>query len=702
MLRCVQGAELPVHRWAELHPVCTAPVSSAPPWSCVPRARHKASGAPRQCQPCCASTWLWAPVSATRAMRLCDSHSAVGSAGGCGEQQGVEAAGSRQGCGPWAARGLGAGTWLLAGGTQPASSVLTLCTSVHAVLLTLALLSAAPGFPRAVSAAVLPVPVPRSGPRAPPIGALLSPGARCVCQAQALLPSTCASQPPLLRTPCLLSVELPTTNHCPCCTVLLCEQLPLLWSPITPTQHPTPHPSPALLASQIPNSWRWERTRPSGRDVLAAPTLGSPVLCALPTRAPGSVPLDVCTCSRPPQHTRCLSAPRLPPAPGPRGPGQRLHGSARMAVSSLPLPPCAHTSLALPGGLPLLVVVLLLPLGADGRLSPLPPFSLMLAAAHRAPMHCHPSSAHRGFGLAVSSCSRSRCSRSVSVPRSAQGPRVPRSLSAGTRSWGGEGFTAGHASLLWMSPSSCGSCSRAHPGLQLALTAPLTRAHPGLTACSVLAHSWLTLKSSPHVVVAAAAAPDSSSRSGAGQGRQADRQTGTALAAAGFPAGSVVQLQRCPRAPHAGSPSQARSLCAPRAAPMRPELRLAPASSSSCSPPVLSSPPLCSGPCHCRGGPRGGPLAGGGARPSPLPPAAPSGCAHPASRVRVLSITCQTLYSFNICRYVPLFPTFHQQKGLSNSFQIRRSRWLHGTSVPILSLFIASPGPDKGWALGLI
>lgn len=337
MLRCVQGAELPVHRWAELHPVCTAPVSSAPPWSCIPRARHKASGAPRQCQPCCASTWLWAPVSATRAMRLCDSHSAVGSAGGCGEQQGVEAAGSRQGCGPWAARGLGAGTRLLAGGTQPASSVLTPCTSVHAVLLTLALLSAAPGFPRAVSAAVLPVPVPRSGPRAPPIGALLSPGARCVCQAQALLPSTCASQPPLLRTPCLLSVELPTTNHCPCCTVLLCEQLPLLWSPITPTQHPTPHPSPALLASQIPNSWRWERTRPSGRDVLAAPTLGSPVLCALPTRAPGSVPLDVCTCSRPPQHTRCLSAPRLPSAPGPRGPGQRLHGSARMAVSSLPL-----------------------------------------------------------------------------------------------------------------------------------------------------------------------------------------------------------------------------------------------------------------------------------------------------------------------------------------------------------------------------
>lgn len=40
--------------------------------------------------------------------------------------------------------------------------------------------------------------------------------------------------------------------------------------------------------------------------------------------------------------------------------------------------------------------------------------------------------------------------------------------------------------------------------------------------------------------------------------------------------------------------------------------------------------------------------------------------------VRGLSITCQNLYSFDICRYVPLFPTFHQQKGLSNSFQIRR------------------------------
>lgn len=96
---------------------------------------------------------------------------------------------------------------------------------------------------------------------------------------------------------------------------------------------------------------------------------------------------------------------------------------------------------------------------------------------------------------------------------------------------------------------SCGSRSRAHPGLQLALTAPLTRAHPGLTACSVLAHTWLTLKSSPRVVVAAvAAAPGSSSRSGAGRAGQADRD------------GSFCHW--FPRAPSAGSPSQARSLCA--------------------------------------------------------------------------------------------------------------------------------------------
>lgn len=151
----------------QLHLVRTAPVSSAPPWSRVPRAWHRASGAPWWCQLCCASTWPWTPGSATRALRLRDSRSAVGSAGGWGEQQRMEAAGSRQSCGTWAARGLGAGIgcWLAERSPPPVCS--HRARTVHAVLLTLALLSAAPECPCAVSAAVLPVPVPRSGPRVP-------------------------------------------------------------------------------------------------------------------------------------------------------------------------------------------------------------------------------------------------------------------------------------------------------------------------------------------------------------------------------------------------------------------------------------------------------------------------------------------------------------------------------------------------------
>lgn len=65
--------------------------------------------------------------------------------------------------------------------------------------------------------------------------------------------------------------------------------------------------------------------------------------------------------------------------------------------------------------------------------------------------------------------------------------------------------------------------------------------------------------------------------------------------------------------------------------------------------------------------------------------------------MRGLSITCQNLYSFDICRYVPLFPTFHQQKGLSNSFQIRRPG---GDSAPLDIPPCA--GPEAGRALGLL
>lgn len=340
------------------------------------------------------------------------------------------------------------------------------------------------------------------------------------------------------------------------------------------------------------------------------------------------------------------------------------------------------------------MVMLLLPLGADGLPAPavLAHACCCAPCAHALPpILCSPRVwTRRQLMLTLSLLSGLVGATLSSQPAGATLARCRRAHGEA------EGSLWGHASLLWMSPPSCSSCSLAHSGLQLALAAPLTRAHPGLTACSVLAHTWLTLKSSPRVIVAAAAAaPDTSSRSGAGQaGRDGSF-------CHWFPCGQRSAAAAVPVPPLPGPPA-GHGLFAPRAAPIRPELCLAPASSSSRSPPVLSSPPLCSGPCHCRGGLRGGPLAGGGARPSPLPPAARSGCAHPASRVRVLSITCQTLYSFNICRYVPLFPTFHQQKGLSNSFQIRRSRWLHGTSVPILSLFIASPGPDKGWALGLI
>lgn len=66
--------------------------------------------------------------------------------------------------------------------------------------------------------------------------------------------------------------------------------------------------------------------------------------------------------------------------------------------------------------------------------------------------------------------------------------------------------------------------------------------------------------------------------------------------------------------------------------------------------------------------------------------------------LRGLSITCQNLYSFDICRYVPLFPTFHQQKGLSNSFQIRRpgGDTQHLWTFPLCG---AGGGPGPGTAL---
>lgn len=48
-------------------------------------------------------------------------------------------------------------------------------------------------------------------------------------------------------------------------------------------------------------------------------------------------------------------------------------------------------------------------------------------------------------------------------------------------------------------------------------------------------------------------------------------------------------------------------------------------------------------------------------------------------------------------RYVPLFPTFHQQKGLSNSFQIRRP----GGDTQHLWTFPLC-GPEAGRALGLL
>lgn len=41
---------------------------------------------------------------------------------------------------------------------------------------------------------------------------------------------------------------------------------------------------------------------------------------------------------------------------------------------------------------------------------------------------------------------------------------------------------------------------------------------------------------------------------------------------------------------------------------------------------------------------------------------------------------------FNICRFVLLFPTFLQQKGLSNSFRIRRAWWFNTKRVPLLCL----------------
>lgn len=48
---------------------------------------------------------------------------------------------------------------------------------------------------------------------------------------------------------------------------------------------------------------------------------------------------------------------------------------------------------------------------------------------------------------------------------------------------------------------------------------------------------------------------------------------------------------------------------------------------------------------------------------------------------KIKSINHLTLF-FNICRFVLLFPTFLQQKGLSNSLRIRRACWLKTKESP--------------------
>lgn len=78
-------------------------------------------------------------------------------------------------------------------------------------------------------------------------------------------------------------------------------------------------------------------------------------------------------------------------------------------------------------------------------------------------------------------------------------------------------------------PSRALTCSLIKGSSLLTLAVGLTCAHLGSRSLAVVlgltlacscagAHTWLTLKSSPHLVVAAAAAPDTSSCSGTGPG----------------------------------------------------------------------------------------------------------------------------------------------------------------------------------------
>lgn len=176
----------------------------------------------------------------------------------------------------------------------------------------------------------------------------------------------------------------------------------------------------------------------------------------------------------------------------------------------------------------------------------------MLAAPVHVVAHALPpipllARAPTASGLAASSCSCSSWSPMLS------------SLGVGTRSWQGGGEEGG---LLWGSrllavdviicPGLSLARSSRAPACSLAAGLPvlaLARSPwAGLTLTRLLS-CWCTdvahIESSPHLVVAAAAAPDTSSRGGtatgrAGRGREGKERQGRCSAASFSQAGSVV------------------------------------------------------------------------------------------------------------------------------------------------------------------
>lgn len=338
----------------------------------------------------------------------------------------MEAAGSRQSCVTWAARGLGAGIgcWLAESSPPPVCSHRArgpahTCPAVSSPRVSLCCQrSGAPG-PRAQ------VRSPRSSPPVPGTCARLRPSSHL-----RVLPSLHRS---VLRVCCLWNCPPPTIVR-----VALCYRVNSCHCS-GPRSHRLSDTPSLSCTIGIPNSQLllcWEHIPLLLPGCPGSSHSGGPQ-CSMRSppcpqfRAPGSVHALLV----PAAHT--LSAcPQ--PALQPRAAAPRLR--TRGCSSSLLSPPCAHTSLAMPGGVPLLVIVLLLPLGADGLPAPavLAHACCCAPCAHALPpILCSPRVwTRRQLMLTLSLLSERRCHAQLTACGC-------HAHSVQTRSWGGGGLTVG-------------------------------------------------------------------------------------------------------------------------------------------------------------------------------------------------------------------------------------------------------------------